>query len=191
MLTDHDDAFSYGDSLLVGERVRLRATLDADLPAVAAALMDPAIRVTQSRTAAPMSEAAAREMVAEWAANKGADVGFSIETIEDRQLVGHVGLFGTTVKDRGAEVGIMLLRPYLGQGYGTDAMRLMVGFGFRELGLHRIELNVYAYNVRAIASYRKVGFVEEGRQREAIHHDGQWHDNMQMSILEQEWRTQR
>lgn len=192
MLSDHDEAFSYADSLFVGERVRLRATLDADRPALAAALMDPAIRITQSRTAAPMSETAAREMIAEWSANKGVDVGFSIETLgESPELVGHTGLFGIDAKDRSGTVGIMLLRAHLGRGYGTDALRLLVGYGFRELGLHRIDLDVYGYNVRAIASYRKVGFVEEGRQREAIRHDGQWHDNVLMAILEHEWRAQR
>ena len=86
-------------------------------------------------------------------------------------------------------VGIMLLRAHLGRGYGTDAMRLIVGFGFREVGLHRIQLGVYSFNPRAIAAYRKAGFIEEGRRREAIYHDGHWYDNVQMSILEHEWRA--
>jgi RimJ/RimL family protein N-acetyltransferase len=191
-LRDHDDAVAYGDGLLAGERVRLRGTRDADLPAIAAALMDPGIRITQSRTAAPLSEAAARSMIAEWSANQGADVGFSIETLPDPpDLVGHVGLFATDLKDRSGTVGILLFRQYLGRGYGTEAMRLIVGYGFRELGLHRIELSVYGFNARAIAAYRKAGFVEEGRAREAIHHDGRWYDNVHMSILEHEWSAGR
>jgi RimJ/RimL family protein N-acetyltransferase len=187
VLSDPDDAFAYADTLFVGDQVRLRGTRDDDLPALAATLMDPAIRVTQSRVAAPLSEATAREMISEWAANKGHDVGFSIETLEASELVGHVGLFGIDAKDQSGTVGIMLVRQHLGRGYGTDAMRLIVGYGFRELGLHRIGLNVHAYNARAIAAYRKVGFVEEGRQREAIHRDGHWYDSVQMSILAHEW----
>ena len=191
-LRDNDDAFAYADALLVGERVRLRGTRDADLPALAAALMDPAIRVSQSRIAAPMSEAAARSQFAEWSGGEGPDVGFSIETLaEEPELVGHMGLFGITVKDRCGTVGIALLRPHLGRGYGTDAMRLIVGYGFREVGLHRVQLGVYAYNARAIAAYRKAGFVEEGRQREAVYHDGRWYDDVQMSILEHEWHERR
>ena len=191
-LRDHDDAFAYADALLVGEKVRLRGTHDSDLPALAAGLMDPAIRSTQSNTVAPNSEAAARSIIAEWSANKAIDVGFSIETLgEAPELVGHVGLFDANVKDRCGTLGIMLLRPYLGRGYGTDAVRLIVGYGFREVGLHRIQLGVYSFNARAIAAYRKAGFVEEGRRREAIHHDGRWYDNVQMSILAHEWAAER
>jgi len=190
-LRDNDDAFAYGDALLVGDRVRLRGTRESDLPALAAAMMDPAIRVTQSHTATPLSEATARSLIGEWSASKnGADVGFSVETLaDDPELVGHVGLFGIGVKDRCGTVGIMLLRAQLGRGYGTDAMRLIVGFGFREVGLHRIQLGVYSFNPRAIAAYRKAGFLEEGRRREAVHHDGHWYDDVEMSILEHEWRA--
>lgn len=188
-LRDHDDAFAYADALFTGERVRLRGTRDSDLPTIAGWLMDPGIRITQTRYAALPSERSAREMVSDWSANKATDVGFSIETLDaEPTLVGHLGLFGTGSKDRCGTIGIALGPPYLGQGYGTDAMRLIVGFGFRELGLHRVQLDVYAFNVRAIAAYRKAGFVEEGRRRESIYHDGRWYDDVHMSILEQEWR---
>ena len=191
-IADHDDAFHYADGLLVGERVRLRGTRDADLSVLASWLMDPAIRVTQSRVALPLSESAAREMVAGWSANNRANdavnVGLSVETLGDEPaLVGHVGLFGADPKDRCGTAGILLGRPYLGRGYGTDAMRLIVAFGFRELGLHRIQLDVYSYNARAIAAYRKAGFVEDGRRREAVWRDGRWYDEVQMSILDREW----
>jgi RimJ/RimL family protein N-acetyltransferase len=189
-LRDHDDAFAYGDELLVGERVRLRGTRDDDLPTVARWLMDPGIKATQSGFALPLSEAAAREQVAMWSTNKTADSGFSIETVGDTPtLVGHVGLFGTTVKDRCGTLGIMLGRAFVGRGYGTDAVRVMVSFGFREVGLHRIQLEVAAFNARGVAAYRKAGFVEEGRRRESVMHDGQWYDNVLMSVLEHEWRA--
>ena len=58
---------------------------------------------------------------------------------------------------------------------------------FDSIGLHRIFLTVDVENARAIASYRKVGFVEEGRMRGAFFHDGAWADALLMSILEQEW----
>lgn len=189
-LRDHDDAFTYAGELLTGKLVRLRGTRDSDLPVIAGWLMDPGIKATQSRIAAPPSERSAREWVSEWSANKSDDVGYSIETLDaEPTLVGHIGLFDTAGKDRCGTIGIVLGPRYLGKGYGTDAMRLIVAFGFRELGLHRVQLGVYEFNVRAIAAYRKAGFVEEGRRREAIYHDGRWYDNVQMSILEQEWRA--
>ncbi len=78
-----------------------------------------------------------------------------------------------------------------GQGYGTEATSLMVEHAFERLGLHRIALSVFAFNERAIRSYRKVGFVVEGRAREAILRDGRYWDEIQMSILEDDWRERQ
>jgi len=67
----------------------------------------------------------------------------------------------------------------------------MVRYGFLELGLNRVGLNVWAYNDRAIAAYRKAGFVEEGRTREAVWHDGRFHDELSMGLLASEWDANR
>ena len=189
-LRDQEDAFTYVDELLLGKRVRLRATRDDDLPALAAWLMDPAIKATQAAVVLPRSEAATREQVAEWVANKSATAGFSVETLDDApELVGHVSLFGIGMKARSATLGIVLGRQFVGRGYGTDAVRVIVSYGFREFGLHRIQLDVVGYNLQGIAAYRRAGFVEEGRRREALLHDGHWYDEVLMSILEHEWRA--
>ncbi len=78
-----------------------------------------------------------------------------------------------------------------GQGYGSDATRLMVDHAFSSLGLHRVALAVFAFNGRAIRAYQRVGFVVEGRSREAIWRDGSWWDELHMSVLEPEWRAAR
>ena len=78
-----------------------------------------------------------------------------------------------------------------GRGYGTEATRLMLGHAFGSLGLHRVSLAVFAFNERAIRSYRKVGFVVEGQAREAIFRDGRFWDEISMSILEPEWQGRR
>jgi RimJ/RimL family protein N-acetyltransferase len=74
-----------------------------------------------------------------------------------------------------------------GRGYGTEATELMLRHAFVALGLHRIALQVFAFNERAIASYRKSGFVVEGRARDAILRGGRYWDELSMSILEDEW----
>jgi len=78
-----------------------------------------------------------------------------------------------------------------GRGYGTEATRLMVDHAFGTLGLHRIALFVFEFNERAIRSYRRVGFVVEGRSRESVWRDGRWWDELAMSILESDWRAAR
>lgn len=76
-----------------------------------------------------------------------------------------------------------------GKGFGTEATRLMLEHAFEHLRLHRIGLSVFAFNERAIRSYRRAGFVIEGRAREAIRRDGRWWDEVEMSILDSDWRA--
>lgn len=71
----------------------------------------------------------------------------------------------------------------IGQGYGTEAGRAVVAHAFESIGLHRVALEVYAFNPRAVRSYRTVGFREEGRMRDGLHWDGEWVDALMMSIL--------
>ncbi|HYH93700.1 MAG TPA: GNAT family protein [Candidatus Saccharimonadales bacterium] len=78
-----------------------------------------------------------------------------------------------------------------GQGYGTEATRLMLDHAFGTLGLHRIALFVFEFNERAIRAYRRCGFVIEGRSRESIWRDGRWWDELAMSVLESDWKRRR
>ncbi|MBO0807077.1 MAG: GNAT family N-acetyltransferase [Actinobacteria bacterium] len=191
-LTDAPAAFGYGDSILTGERVRLRGVREDDLPALTKWEMDPGRMATLSNWVVPPSEAAAKERIAKFSANQQDDVGFAIETLGDPPvLIGNLGLWGTRPKDRCASLGIALGREHIGRGYGTDAMRVIVGYGFREMGLHRIQLNVAPFNSGGIRAYQKAGFVEEGRRRESVLHDGRWYDEVLMSILDHEWAARR
>jgi RimJ/RimL family protein N-acetyltransferase len=66
-------------------------------------------------------------------------------------------------------------------------MRLALGFAFMELNLHRVSLNVFEYNPRAVRSYEKAGFHVEGRQRQALLRNGKRWDAIEMGILREEW----
>ena len=191
-LTDVESAFAYGDSILVGAKVRLRGVREDDLATLAKWDMDAGRLSTLSNWVAPSSEAGAKERVAEWSKNDKDNLGFAIETLDEQPvLVGHIGLWGARPKDRCATIGIALGREHIGRGYGTDAMRVIVDYGFREMGLHRIQLGVAPFNPAGIRAYEKAGFVEEGRYRESVLHDGRWYDEVLMSILDHEWAARR
>ncbi len=130
-------------------------------------------------------------MFRDWSKNDGTRWGFSVEAKEDGAFVGHVTLFGPNVKDRCATFAIVIGPEHQDRGYGSDATRLMVSYGFAELGLHRIELQVFAYNPRALAAYRKAGFIEEGRRRSSVYRNGAWHDDIYMGLLRDEWEAQQ
>jgi RimJ/RimL family protein N-acetyltransferase len=116
---------------------------------------------------------------------------FQLRSLVDDRHVGFVGLGGFNWAMGDAWVGIAIgERTDWGEGFGTDAMRLIVRYGFGELNLRRITLGVFSYNPRAIRSYEKAGFVVEGRWRKAVQRDGQRHDEIIMGILREEWQAQ-
>jgi RimJ/RimL family protein N-acetyltransferase len=115
---------------------------------------------------------------------------FSIRTLDSDKLIGFVAFDGLNWTDRDSYVAIGIGEPdFWGRGYGSDAMRLMLRYGFNELNLHRVSLTVYAYNTRAIRSYEKCGFKHEGRIREFVLRDGRRSDMLHMGILRSEWDT--
>ncbi|MBN9393445.1 MAG: GNAT family N-acetyltransferase [Chloroflexi bacterium] len=76
-----------------------------------------------------------------------------------------------------------------GKGYGSEAIRLICSYAFKELRLHRVALVVYQYNDRAFELYKRLGFKEEGRAREAIYRNGRYFDCIQMGMLEGELKA--
>ena len=114
--------------------------------------------------------------------------GFIIAVPESLEPLGEVVINNIDLDNRSGNIRIVLLSEgSTGQGYGSEAMRLMVDYGFRILGLHRIELGVYAFNPRAIHVYEKIGFKREGVLRDSLFFDDEFHDQIIMSILEHEW----
>jgi RimJ/RimL family protein N-acetyltransferase len=181
------DAQHYGSSLLEGERVRFRALADEDLPDLVRWWRDPQWSVLQQVRVLPQPEGAVADLFRAWSKSGGGDVGFSVVDCTSGGLVGHVTLFGATLPVRAASLAVMIGGEHVGRGYGTEAVRLLTAYGFGELGLNRIEVQVHAFNDRARAVYRRVGYREEGVRREVLFHDGGFHDQVIMSALAREW----
>lgn len=113
---------------------------------------------------------------------------FEIRTVEGNQLIGSTGLEGNIKFHADAFVGIGIGEPeYWSKGYGTEAMRLVLGYAFMELNLQRVSLDVFEYNPRAIHSYEKAGFKQEGRERGRLLREGRRWDLIFMGILREEW----
>jgi len=113
---------------------------------------------------------------------------FYVRALADDRLLGRIDVEVDYWPHGEGWVGIDIGdRAEWGKGYGTDAMRVMLRYVFTELNLHRVSLNVFAYNPRAIRSYEKAGFVVEGRRRQALNRDGRRRDIIHMGILREEW----
>ena len=111
---------------------------------------------------------------------------FAIEA--DGQYIGHCTLTGLRHRWGNVELSIVIGdRAYWGRGYGRDAVRTLLGYGFRYLGARRIEVTTHAKNERAYRCFLACGFVEESRPRQEVWIEGDYVDMIKMSILRHEW----
>ena len=120
------------------------------------------------------------------------DYHFVICLLADARPIGTIGLHEVDAQNGTAEFGIAIgEKAEWGKGYGTDATRAICEFGFAQLRLERIGLQVYAANERGRRTYERVGFVHEGTLRRAHFADGRHHDVHVMSLLRDEWLALR
>lgn len=104
------------------------------------------------------------------------------------ELVGDVALQDINWRDRSCSVGMGMARlSDRGQGYGAEALRLMLGYGFDALGLERIEARTLDVNARARRLLERTGFVCEGRERAAVYLGGARRDRLLYGMLRAEW----
>jgi len=103
-------------------------------------------------------------------------------------LIGQISLHDIDHLNRHAFFGIMIgEEEHRNKGYGTEAIRLLLDYGFNTLNLHNIMLSVNADNHAGIACYKKLGFKESGRWREWVFKNGKYVDNIYMDMLAREF----
>ena len=116
-------------------------------------------------------------------------MGFALRMNGTDQLIGRTALWNIHKINRCCLFTIFIGETDMqSQGLGTEAKALTTIYAMDELKLHRLELESFIYNERALRCYEKLGFRREGVRREAKFHDGRFHDAVQMAILESEWR---
>jgi RimJ/RimL family protein N-acetyltransferase len=170
----------------VAETVTLGPLLDSDLPVLFKWINQPD-QVHWNSAYRPVSETDHRAWFE--SIRKREDlVIFAIRTVQDNQLIGSCQLHHIDPVHRTAELQIRIGEvDERGRGNGTEAVRQLLRFGFRDLNLHRVYLNVFATNAAAIRTYEKAGFKREGVLREAAHIDGRYVDIVVMGILRPEF----
>ncbi|WP_405113128.1 GNAT family protein [Paenibacillus sp. FSL K6-1217] len=115
---------------------------------------------------------------------------FSIVDLESDMAIGRCLLFDVNLIDRNAKAGIFIGdKEFWGKGFGSDAMRLLLDYGFNLLNLNNIMLGTFAFNERAIQCYKKVGFKEIGRRRQARIIGGVKYDAILMDMLAEEYES--
>jgi RimJ/RimL family protein N-acetyltransferase len=112
---------------------------------------------------------------------------FAVDLL-DGSHIGMVDYRDVDTVARSATIGITIGEKNLwGQGYGTEALRLLIGYLFNHLNLHRVQLDTWSGNERALRSFARVGFRQEGRLREAVWGPGCYFDKVVMGLLRSDW----
>lgn len=180
-----DDAFP----TLSTARLRLREITHADSEALFAIHGDAEhMRWFGAETMLSVEEAAKLiDVFAGWRKLPNPGTRWGIERQADGAFIGTCGLFKWNRSWRNCVIGYELAADAQGHGYMAEALRATLAYGFNQMGLHRIEASVNPENARSITVLNKLGFVLEGRLREAGFWADQYHDLLQYSLLRQDF----
>ena len=116
------------------------------------------------------------------------DIVFSIVDVKSDAHIGNVGLYTINWVARTAEYRIVIgEKDFWSKGYGAEAAKLILDYGFNKLNLNKIWLGVNSEHKAAVKSYEKVGFIKEGVLRQEIYRNSRYYDATRMSILRKEF----
>lgn len=116
-------------------------------------------------------------------------VSFVIVTLEDDKMIGTIELKQIDNINRNATLGIFIGdKDYRDKGYGTEAIKIILEYGFKYLNLHNVNLDFMEFNERALNCYKKCGFQENGRRRKCKFVNGRYYDSISMDILADEFK---
>ncbi|MHB8600090.1 MAG: GNAT family N-acetyltransferase [Ktedonobacteraceae bacterium] len=176
--------------MLTGEKVILRAIEREDLPRQWAFNNDIEMELLGGGDPPEPQSVARLEAEFNESAQKGGRDGANFAIEADGKYIGGCGLFHVDHEAHTCELGIGIGdKAYWGQGYGRDAVQVMLRYAFRMRNLHKVWLTVNGNNERAIRSYVACGFAEEGRLRQHVWSNGQYIDLVYMGVLRDEWKA--
>ena len=173
--------------MIEGEKVRLVALSEKNLPTYRRWVNDPEVADFLASMDFPVSMAEEREWLERAIAAEGRDVHFTIVTKLGKP-VGNIALMDIHCINRSAQLGIFIgEKGFWGKGYGEDAVRALLGFAFGTMGLNRVELRLNERNGRALSCYRKCGFKLEGKKRGHLFYRGEYCNELIMGMLRKDW----
>ena len=177
-------------NLLLGEQIKLTSVNQQDVLELQKWFNDVAfMRYYDIVSAIPKNLEEVQELLSEVRRSNTAYI-FAIKNIKQEEFIGVTGFEDISWNNGTAIIYIGIGgEKHRGKGYGMEALKLTMEFGFQELNFHKIQLTVLQYNEPAINLYEKLGFKREGVYREFIHRDGIRYDMYLYGILRSEWEA--
>ncbi len=169
---------------VVGERLFLSPMDEEDLPIYTKWLNDSSITDNLGMTWNLFTEEKEKKELQNMAKD---GYNFAIVRLSDEKLLGSMSILDINHRNRNAQCGLFIGdEEDRSQGYGTEALNLLLSYAFNTLNINNMMLKVFSFNQRAIACYKKVGFREIGRRRKSYFVNGSYHDEIFMDILSNE-----
>jgi RimJ/RimL family protein N-acetyltransferase len=178
--------------MLRGEKVGLRARIEADVPVLETELYAdvPTQERSDGRPWRPITPGTPASHFAVSEPKDGFDA-FSVVELASDELAGTAYLWGIDMHNRSAHIGLGLLPAFRGKGLGTDVVRVLCRYAFNNRGLHRIGIETLTDNHAMLRAAELNGFVREGTLRAGAWLDGEFVDEAILGLLVEEWRTAR
>jgi RimJ/RimL family protein N-acetyltransferase len=172
--------------VIAGDGFRLRPATEADLRYLVALAERPEVADSLAAVT-PWDADAVRADLATAAAGPGSAGRFVIE-VDEGGAWRPAGALAWETANRRSRIaylhGVMVAPEARGRGLGSGASRLLAEHLIREVGFHRVQLEVYGFNERALRAFERAGFVREGVRRRAYDRHGAWVDGVLFGLLE-------
>jgi len=175
------------DIFIKGERVDLRTVEKDDIQFLKRNINDPKIRKHLGQCK-PYNRKKEEEFVENIANGKEKQVHLLITDSKDEEKIGMISLFKINKNSGNAEIGLWITPEHQEEGFGTEATRLILEYGFNELRMHRLFARVFENNPESIRVWEKLNFKKEGVMREASYKDGKYVNVLIYGILKKEWK---
>lgn len=173
-------------TIIASGKVVLRPIAISDAPRFVRWLNDPAVAKMLRGHKKKLTLKEERKWIRALPKKRKTEKQFAIMTTEGVHI-GSTGL-NLDIENSLARFGIVIGdKKYWGRGYGTDTTKAIMRYAFLTLKLHKIELNVYVFNKRAMRLYRKIGFKVEGIQKEHLRYGGKYFDRIKMGLLKRDY----
>ncbi|MHA4044065.1 GNAT family N-acetyltransferase [Bacillus cereus] len=171
---------------LESERIYLRPLCQLDAPIILESTMDDEIRYMTGTKSTFSLEQITKHI--DHINNDSSRYDFAICLQSTEEMIGELSILDIDEENKRAGFRISMLSIALtGQGYGTEAIKIVLRFVFEQLSLNRLQLEVFSHNLRGIKAYEKVGFAKEGTLRQSLFYNDTYSDGIIMAILKSDY----
>lgn len=175
---------------IIGEKIILRQIKETEVDALLTIINEPEIRfLGDTSLPFPIKKDSVLKYIG--LTNNSSTYVYGIFEIESDTIIGNLAIHNFNLIHQNCEIGINISNKYREKGFGKESLQLIINFLFQNTPMHKIKINVFAFNQNAIKLYENLGFSLDGILREEIFKSNAFQDMLLYSLLKSEWSEVR